>query len=146
MCDTGFAVAVRIRFTRPLLLYQTYTQDWIDYYNHNGFVLQDPTVRWGLGSTGVLRWDTPGLEDPADVLGKARAHGLTNGVALSIGPPEARTISGHTRSSGPFSDEEVARLQDLMEEMHAATDGLDCEDHEESDEVAALRSLEVPQP
>ncbi len=44
ICDTGFALAVHIRFTRPTLLYRTYDQAWIDHYSENGMMLTDPVV------------------------------------------------------------------------------------------------------
>lgn len=32
ICDTGFALALHIRFTRPNILYRTYPQKWLDHY------------------------------------------------------------------------------------------------------------------
>lgn len=43
-CDTGFALAIHIRYTRPSLLYRTYDQAWIDHYSEKGFMLTDPVV------------------------------------------------------------------------------------------------------
>lgn len=138
LCDTGFALAIRIRYTRPLLLYQSYSREWSDFYSENGLMLTDPVVRWGLENTGVVFWDDPELDDPAGVVGLARQHGLNNGVTISTGPPTSRTISGHTRSVGPFSGDEIDRLRCLVETVHEVTDGLedlDCPD------MAALRAL-----
>lgn len=139
LCDTGFALAIHIRYTRPLLLYQSYCREWSDFYSENGLMLTDPVVRWGLENTGVVFWDDPGLEDPAGVVALARRHGLVNGVTIATGPKASRTISGHTRSQGPFSEAEIARLRCLVETVHEVTEGLNELD---SPEMEALRALE----
>ncbi|SIO03791.1 LuxR family transcriptional regulator [Rhodovulum sp. ES.010] len=138
-CDTGFALAIHIRYTRPLLLYQSYSREWSDLYSERGLMLLDPVVRWGLAHNGVLFWDDPELEDPAGIVALARAHGLTNGVTLSVGPPGSRTISGHTRSQGPYMPDEIEELRCLVETVHEVTEGLDALDTPEMD---ALRALE----
>jgi len=139
LCDTGFALAIHIRYTRPLLLYQSYSREWSDFYSENGLMLTDPVVRWGLENTGVVFWDDPGLDDPAGVVAQARRHGLRNGVTIATGPMTSRTISGHTRSQGPYTPEEIDRLRCLVETVHEVTSGLDGLD---SPEMAALRGLD----
>ncbi|GAA0301375.1 autoinducer binding domain-containing protein [Rhodovulum strictum] len=143
VCDTGFALAIHIRFTRPLLLYQSYHRAWSDFYSENGLMLTDPVVRWGLENTGVLLWDDPELDDPADVVALARKHGLRNGVTVSTGARASRTISGHTRSTGPFTADEIAHLQCLVETVHEVTEGLDALD---APEMQALRALDFSRP
>ncbi|TCM75071.1 autoinducer binding domain-containing protein [Rhodovulum steppense] len=138
LCDTGFALAIHIRFTRPLLLYQSYAQEWSDFYSENGLMLTDPVVRWGIENTGVLIWDDPALDDPAGVVALARQHGLQNGVTISTGPRTSRTISGHTRSTGPFTADEIGRLKCLVATLHEVTEGLDALDCPEMDELRAL--------
>jgi LuxR family transcriptional regulator len=138
MCDTGFALAVRISYTRPLLLYQSYSRDWSDVYSENGLMMTDPVVRWGLENTGTVFWDDPTLDDPAGVVALARAHGLRHGVTISTGPANARTISGHTRSTGPFSEDEIAHMRRLVETVHTVTDGLDSLDCPETEALRAL--------
>ena len=59
-CDTGFALAVHIRYTRPTLLYQTYEQSWADQYSEKGYMLSDPTVHWGLANVGSMEWEQSG--------------------------------------------------------------------------------------
>jgi len=39
LCDSGFALAIHIRYTRPTILYRTYDQAWIDHYSERGFML-----------------------------------------------------------------------------------------------------------
>ncbi|TCO72336.1 autoinducer binding domain-containing protein [Rhodovulum euryhalinum] len=139
LSDTGFALAIHIRFTRPLLLYQSYSSEWSEIYSEKGLMLTDPVVRWGLERTGVLSWDDPGLDDPAGVVPLARQYGLRNGITISTGPVTSRTISGHTRSSGPFQPDEISRLKCLVETVHEVTEGLDALD---CPEMEALRALD----
>jgi len=138
MCDTGFALAVRISYTRPLLLYQSYSSDWSDLYSEKGLMMTDPVVRWGLENTGVVLWDDPSLDDPEGVVALAREHGIENGVTIATGPSNSRTISGHTRASGPFAVEEIAHLWRLVETVHTVTDGLDRLDCPETEALRAL--------
>lgn len=142
ICDTGFALALHIRYTRPLLLYQSYSREWNDLYSARGLMLIDPVVRWGLEHAGVIHWDDPALDDPEGVVALARRHGLRNGVTISTGPVVSRTISGLTRSSGPFTEDEIGRLGCLVETAHQVTEGLDSL---EGPEMAALRALKYAQ-
>jgi LuxR family transcriptional regulator len=125
MCDTGFATAAHIKYTRPSLLYQTYAQDWTDHYSENGFMLVDPVVHWGLMQEGTVQWADLEAVDPSGVLISAKAHGLLNGWTYSVGVPESRTIAGLTKSGLPFSSAEVARIIELVDALHEATVGLD---------------------
>ena len=68
ICDSGFALAAHIRYTRPTLLFQTYAADWIDQYSENGYMLADPTVHWGLAHTGAMDWAELEPQDEAGVL------------------------------------------------------------------------------
>ncbi len=124
-CDTGFAVASHIRYTRPSLLYQTYSNEWIEHYSEKGYMLCDPVVHWGLTHTGWVNWDTLVSKDPEGVLAAARAHGLFNGWTYSVGPRTSRTITGHTRSGPPFSEAEFAQIEVIVNKIHDLTDGFE---------------------
>ncbi|HDR29833.1 autoinducer binding domain-containing protein [Rhodovulum sp.] len=139
LCDTGFSLAIRIRYTRPLLLYQSYSQAWREFYFENGLLISDPVVHWGIANTGVLMWDDPTLQDPAGVLPLAHQYGLRNGVTIATGASNSRTITGHTRSSGPFAEDEIGQLECLVETLHEVTEGLNAPD---CPEVTALRALD----
>lgn len=137
-CDTGFALAIHIRYTRPSLLYRTYAQGWIDHYSEKGFMLTDPVVRWGLTHVGAVDWADLAAQDEAGVIADAAAHGLFNGLTHGVGPANSRTISGLTRSTGPFNDEERAELAEIVVEIHAATEGIE---HYNAETLEALRAL-----
>ncbi len=124
-CDTGFALAIHIRYTRPSLLYRTYQQPWIDHYSEKGFMLTDPVVHWGLMNTGMVWWDDLADQDPAGVLRDARAFGLLNGWTYSMGEAASRTISGITRSGPAFTETEVQHIIALTHEAHTLTMGIE---------------------
>ena len=138
LCDSGFALAVRIRYTRPTLLYRTYAQDWIDTYTEKGFMLSDPVVHWGLSHTGVALWTELANNDPDGVLASALAHGLFNGVTYSTGSETSRTISGLTRSTHAFTGDELAEIAAIVDDVHAMTEGFEALPTAEQD---GLRSL-----
>jgi LuxR family transcriptional regulator, quorum-sensing system regulator SdiA len=138
LCDTGFALAVHIRYTRPSLLYRTYSQKWIEHYSERGFMLSDPVVHWGLNNIGTVEWADLTDHDPANVIRDALAHGLTNGWTFSFGPATSRTIAGLTKSGAPFADEDRNRIIRIVEEIHALTDGIEAFPANTQD---ALRSL-----
>lgn len=124
LCDTGFALAVHIRYTRPALLYQTYSAAWIDQYNEQGFMLSDPTVRWGLTNTGSMIWDDLAADDSAGVLLAAREFGLVNGWTYATGPATSRSMASMTRST-PFSAAQCDDIRAIIDEIHRETDGVD---------------------
>ena len=137
-CDTGFALAIHIRYTRPSLLYRTYAQGWIDHYSEKGFMLSDPVVHWGLMNTGAVDWADLVAQDEAGVIADAAAHGLLNGLTHGVGPAASRTISGLTRSTGPFTAAERADLADIVAAIHTATEGIE---HYDAATLEALRAL-----
>ena len=137
-CDTGFALAVHIRYTRPSLLYMTYRQDWSDLYSERGYMLSDPVVHWGLTHTGWVEWDSLKDLDAQGVIRQAAAHGLVNGWTYATGPAHSRTIAGLTRSKGPLSDAEKVELAGVVDEIHALTDGIEGFTASETD---ALRQI-----
>ena len=138
LCDRGFALAIHIRYTRPTLLYQTYSRDWADHYSEKGYMLSDPVVHWGLSHTGIVQWNTLTDQDPEGVMAAAVSFGLTNGWTYATGPASTRTIAGLTRSGGPFPPEDVAEIIQIVDAIHEVTEGFDAFTPELQN---ALRSL-----
>lgn len=138
-CDTGFALAIHIRYTRPSLLFQTYEEEWNSYYSRNGLMLSDPVVVWGLQNTGLVVWDSLADVDEAKVLVAARDHGLRNGITYATGSPSSRTITGWTKSGDPFTQAELDDLVRIANEIHELTEGI--ENFGEA-ELQSLRELD----
>lgn len=118
----GFFIGLHIRFTAPLMTFQTYDSDWIDYYTDNGFVLRDPMTAWGFSTTGTIRWSDPRLPDPFDLFGEARKFGLKYGVTISHGPIRSRTIASFSRADREFTHPEIVALEVLVKDLHEMTE------------------------
>jgi LuxR family transcriptional regulator, quorum-sensing system regulator SdiA len=138
ICDTGFALAIHIRFTRSALLYRTYGPKWIEHYSEKGYFLSDPVVHWGLMNEGAIDWDALEAQDTAGVMVDAKRFGLFNGWSYAVGPASSRTISGHTKSGAPFTPEERRKIEALVDEAHDLTNDIDTMDLAT---VEALRAL-----
>lgn len=123
-CDTGYLLAVHIRYTRPSLMFKTYPQAWLDNYSERGLMMVDPVVRWGMSHEGIAHWDDLVADDPEGVVEAARAHGLSHGISFAIGPSSSRTIGSVTRSTA-FTQAEVDEMLAIVTDIHTLTDGFD---------------------
>ena len=137
LCDRGYALAVHIRYTRPTILYQTYSTEWADHYSEKGYMLSDPVVLWGLTNTGWVEWASLQGNDQVGVIADAVAHGLLNGWTYSVGPAASRTIAGLTRSV-PFTAAERAEMAALVDKLHAVTEGFETFPPEVQDRLRSL--------
>lgn len=125
LCDSGFALAIHIRYTRPTILYRTYDQAWIEHYSERGFMLSDPVVHWGLTHVGGIRWADLADHDPQGVLRDALAHGLHNGWTYAVGPQASRTIAGVTKTGADFTESQRAEVAQIVDDLHALTEGFE---------------------
>ena len=55
-----------------------------------------------------------------NILGQAREHGLIYGAVVSHGPITSRTIVGIARDDREFTDEEIADIVKIVEDLHSA--------------------------
>lgn len=124
LCDTGFALAAHIRYTRPTLLFQTYDRAWAEHYSEKGYMLSDPTVHWGLSHVGAMDWDQLTSQDPEGIIADARGYGLHNGWTYATGPATSRSLGSMTRAS-PFTPEQRADVIAIIDAIHAQTDGFE---------------------
>lgn len=117
----GYSVGLHIRFTAPLMMFQTYEKAWLDHYSEHGYLLRDPMVAWGFSYIGACRWDNPDLPDPFHLFRDARRFGLNYGVTISCGPIKSRTIASFAHGERNFTDGEIAQLSDIIHELHEMT-------------------------
>ena len=137
VCDTGFALAVHIRYTRPALLYQTYDREWVDHYSAKGYMLSDPTVHWGLSNVGAMDWNQLVGQDPEGIIQAAYDHGLANGWTYATGPTTSRSLGSMTKRT-PFTADQRRDICQIIDDIHAETDGFESFPPEVQD---ALRNL-----
>jgi LuxR family transcriptional regulator, quorum-sensing system regulator SdiA len=140
MCDTGYLLAVHIRYTRPTLMFTTYPAVWLEHYSEKGMMMVDPVVRWAMSEhteTGVALWRDLANDDPGQVVAGAEQHGLHNGMSFAVGPIASRTI-GSVTSSQPFSAAATSQAEALISAIHALTADVE---HMPENTVNALRAI-----
>jgi LuxR family transcriptional regulator, quorum-sensing system regulator SdiA len=118
LATAGYFIGLHIRFTSPLMTFQTYDQRWIDHYTENGYVLRDPMTAWGFSRTGWIRWSDPALLDPFGLFKEATQYGLNFGVTVAIGPIKSRTIASFAREDREFRDDEIDRIERSVKRLH----------------------------
>lgn len=118
LSPAGYFVGLHIRFSSPLMSFQTYDQAWLDHYTENGYVLRDPMTGWGFSTTGWIRWSDPGLLDPFGLFKEAAEYGLKHGLTVSCGPIKSRTISSFARADREFDDGEVETIVGIVHRLH----------------------------
>jgi len=136
--DWRFAIGVRIRYNNPTLIFQTYPDRWLKYYDAEALLLQDPTVIWGMTNTGLVNWEDLKAGDTAGIFDKAKPFGLRYGIAVSVGDPSQRTLGFVSSSTSAFDDDQKAWAQKQITVLHGLTDGI--LDMPESD-LAMLRNI-----
>ncbi len=120
---SGFAIGLHITFSTPKYLFQSYDRKWIEIYSKRGLILRDPTVRWGFGNTGTIRWSTLAEQDEEGVLKLAAEHGLKYGVTVGLDCDNSRTIASFARPDREFTDAEIDDSFNDLIELHKATQG-----------------------
>jgi LuxR family transcriptional regulator len=127
ICDSGYLLAVHIRYTRPSLMFTTYPAAWLEQYGAAGMMMVDPVVRWAMSDQttgGFARWSDLAADDAAGVVAGAAAHGLHNGLSFAIGPIASRTI-GSVTATQPFDPVAITQAESLIQAIHDLTEGLD---------------------
>jgi LuxR family transcriptional regulator len=114
----GFAVGLHIRYVSPLIMVNTYPEDWQEVYTAKVYGLRDPTLAWGLSHSGTRRWSQIGLPDPFGLLPEAVQYGLRYGMISSTGPMSSRTIAGAARADREFTDVEMEHIHRIVQRMH----------------------------
>ncbi len=119
----GYFVGLHIRFTAPLMTFQTYDQRWIDHYTENGYALRDPMIAWGFSTTGWIRWSDPRVPpDPFGIFREAARFGLNHGFTVACGPIKSRTIGSFARADREFADNEILLAESIVLRLHDLTD------------------------
>lgn len=122
LAPKGYNIGLHIRFTSPLMTFQTYDPEWLSHYTEQGYVLRDPMVAWGFSTTGATRWSNENIPDPFGILEDAARHGLRFGVTISWGPITSRTIASVARADREFEDAEIDRIEALVRRLHDMTE------------------------
>ncbi len=122
LCPTGFFLAIRMGFFFPVFERKTLPEKWIDRYTSRGYMVSDPVMHWMYGNAGATRWSAIKLDDPRGIFDQARLFGLNYGVAVCAtdeGDASQRSFGSFARTDREFTDDEMARLQSIVTELHA---------------------------
>ncbi len=122
--DWCFAIGLRIRFNHPTLLYQTYPEDWLEHYARNGLLFVDPAVGWGMTHTGLCDWSDLASNDTAGVLKQAADHGLSYGIAVSVGDATTRSLGFFASTKAPITPRARKIAVEVMTSLHDDTEGV----------------------
>ncbi|BAQ70627.1 autoinducer binding domain-containing protein [Rhodovulum sulfidophilum] len=122
LAPQGYNIGLHIRFTSPLIAFQTYAAEWLAHYTEHGYLLRDPTVAWGFSTTGATRWSNDRIPDPFGIFLNAARFGLKYGATISWGPIASRTIASVARADREFEDAEIAQVEALVRRLHDMTE------------------------
>ncbi len=124
LAPRGVMVGYHVRFSRPIRRVCTYPSSWITDYTRLNMIVADPSVIWCIQNEGFIRWSdlVRQIADPLDVMRQAADAGLAFGVSISCGLPQSRSLLGAARSDREFTDPEIARMQELLQQGHALLD------------------------
>lgn len=116
--DWRFAIGLVIRFNKPTLMYQTYPQEWLDYYAQHGLLFSDPILKWGMENFGICDWASLRAHDAAGIMERAAAFGLVHGIIVSVGNEVSRSVGFFAHALRPITPEETALAREVMERLH----------------------------
>lgn len=122
MSPCGYFLGLHIRFATPLILFQTYSRAWVDHYSAQAYQLRDPMVAWAFSREGTTRWSEITVPDHAGVLKDAAEFGMPFGACVAFGQLTSRSIAGFARADREFADAELAKLREIVQHLHLATE------------------------
>jgi LuxR family transcriptional regulator len=123
LCPAGYFIAIRMGFFFPVFETSTLPPAWVTRYTSRGYMVADPVMHWCHRNTGAVRWSEIALDDPRDVMGHARRHGLHFGCAASCTDPDdagQRSFGTFAHGEREFTAAEMGEIRDLLEDIHIA--------------------------
>lgn len=128
---------MHLEFTTSRYILQTYPKAWMDEYSRRGFLLMDPTVRWGVENLGWIRWSDLAPLDQGGVLPAAAEFGLKYGVSIAVEGEGTRSLGSFASAEKDFSEAEIETLSRDLAKLHALTSGIEADSADDK----ALRQL-----
>lgn len=117
----GFATAFQVVFTTPKYLFQTYDEEWANYYSKMGVVMKDPAVRWGLANDGIASWPELQKLDDHGIFNKAAEFGLNYWTAMATFDSGSKSLGAFSRSDRNFTGDECEQLFADFQDLHRLT-------------------------
>ncbi len=144
MAPAGYAIGLQIEYTTPKFMFQTYSREWLTYYDKQGLLMSDPTLGWGFDNTGFIRWDDLRPVDQFGLLDKAAEFGIKYGITCARecrgNRAGIRSIGSFARSDRDFTDAEAEELHAAFAELH---DGTEDQAQLSPETVQQLRNMSI---
>lgn len=121
MAPSGFAIGFHIRLTAPEFQFQTYPKSWTEIYSQNGYVLQDPSVRWSMTNLGACRWSDLLDGDSMKIFDQAAEFAMKYGASVSVQTDDSLSIAGFSRPDREYTDAELGTLVEHVQTLHDLT-------------------------
>ena len=118
IAPAGYAAGLKLRFSGPALVRDTYPVEWKEHYAESLMAYWDPVVVWALANIGHKRWSELRIPDPMNVMKKASEYGINYGVVISLGKISKRSMLGIARSDREFTDEEIRHAVKVFTHIH----------------------------
>lgn len=111
---------MNVRHSRPAFKETTYPSAWIKEYSESCYIIGDPSIVWGIGNSGFIRWSDLGLVigDPLSILTQAARYGLSFGAAVAHHDGDSFSLGSFARKDREFSDAELQSLHNNLIEGH----------------------------
>lgn len=125
IAPSGFYVALRVGFSFPEAEENHLPDPWVEYYTSEGFVVDDPSLRWVYRNAGAIRASAIDLPDPRHVRAHARVFGLGYGAVVSVtarGDAGRRSYGLFFRDDRDFSQGELDALLRILSGLHSGRD------------------------
>lgn len=121
LASSGHYLALRVGFAFPMEEVNAFPAAWVEYYTRQGFMLEDPVIRWIYQNTGSIRWSEIELLDQRDVMRQAARFGLVYGAAVCCfdhGTPGQRSFGSFARADREFTEPEISVLSRHVNRLH----------------------------
>jgi len=114
----GYAMGFHMKFNAPKVMLQSYSTDWINHYEDNGYFPSDPTIVWGFNNRGSCRWSELLDLDTRGVITAAARFGINYGCTISIEADDKHSMASFARSDREFTDAEIEDITEIFKALH----------------------------
>lgn len=124
IAQSGFSLAINVRFMTPELAYSTFPDEWIEQYLRHNYAIMDPVLLWTAYNDGIARWSDIGLPSKLPlairVMSRAATYGLRYGAITCFRNHQAggrKCFMSVARDDRELTDEELSDVQYLFGEI-----------------------------
>lgn len=116
----GFTAGFDFIHGVPAEIVTTFSREWLEEYQTNGYSMHDPVVLWGTAHTGVKSWNELSklfAGERPDVIKIARKRGMANGTVISFDLDRKRAVMGITHLKPELDPQEVMQITSIMSQI-----------------------------